>query len=75
MNDPKPKPMLTDSVSCGAGMVLFGQRWLVTDMSYVGHYEDGGMTLTLGLVPFESVDPCLYRIKPKRRRKKKGAQS
>jgi hypothetical protein len=68
----EPQPALTDSLEMGAGIVLFGQRWLVTDMSYVGHFKDGGMTLTLGLVPFESVDPCLYRIKPKRRRNKRA---
>jgi hypothetical protein len=64
-----------DTIQAGCGVTLFGQQWLVTEMSYVGHFENGGMTLTLGLEPFGERNPILYYynppvIKPKRKRRK-----
>ena len=72
MSKPKPDDLLQDSVDCGAGMVLFGKRWLVTDMSYKSTPDWEGIDLSLCLVPWESIDPTLYRQKPKRRRKKRS---
>ena len=75
MSDPKPDDLRQDSVDVGCGMVLFGKRWLVEEMSYQSHKDMEGLDLTISLTPWESIDPTLYRLKPKRRRKKKGEQS
>jgi hypothetical protein len=57
-------------------MVLFGKRWLVIEMDYNSHNIGEGIDVGMKLVPWESIDPTLYRIKPKRRRKsKEGKQS
>ena len=57
-------------------MVLFGKRWLVIEMDYNSHNVGEGIDVGMVLVPWESIDPALYRIKPKRRRKaKEGKQS
>jgi hypothetical protein len=61
--------ILTDSVAVGAGMVIAGQRYLVTDMQYTVTLADGSVLLSLGLKPWANVDPTLYRLKPRRRRK------
>ena len=53
-------------------MVLFGKRWLVEEMSYQSHKDLEGIDLTICLTPWESIDPTLYRLKPKRRRKKRS---
>jgi hypothetical protein len=74
MNDPKPDDLRQDSVDVGCGMVLFGKRWLVEEMTYQSHKDLEGIDLTIRLTPWESIDPTLYRLKPKRRRKKKGEQ-
>jgi hypothetical protein len=75
VSEPKPDPILTDSIDVGAGMVLFGKRWLVTEMSYKSLPDLEGVDLFVALVPWESIDPTLYRIKPRHRRHKKGGQS
>ena len=67
----KPNDLLQDSVDVGAGMVLFGKRWLVIEMDYKSHDVGEGVDVGMVLVPWESIDPSLYRIKPKRRRKAK----
>ena len=71
MSKPKTDGLSQDSVDVGAGMVLFGKRWLVVEMDYKSHSDHEGMDLGMVLVPWESIDPTLYRIKPKRRRKAK----
>ena len=55
-------------------MVLFGKRWLVEEMSYKSHKDMEGLDLFVALTPWESIDPTLYRTKPKRRRKAKGGK-
>jgi len=52
-------------------MVLFGKRWLVEEMSYKSHGDMEGLDLFVALTPWDSIDPTLYRLKPKRRRKPK----
>ena len=61
--------ILTDSVAVGAGMVIAGQRYLVTDIQYTVTVADGSVLLNLGLKPWANIDPTLYRVKPRRRRK------
>jgi len=76
MSKPKPDDLRQDSVDVGCGMVLFGKRWLVEEMSYKSWPDMEGMHLELSLAEWESIDPTLYRLKPKRRRKaKEGKQS
>jgi len=73
MRKPKPDDLRQDSVDVGCGMVLFGKRWLVEEMSYKSWHGIEGIHLELSLAEWESIDPTLYRLKPKRRRKaKKG---
>ena len=67
----KPDDLRQDSVDVGCGMVLFGKRWLVEEMSYKSHGDMEGLDLFVALTPWESIDPTLYRLKPKRRRKTK----
>jgi hypothetical protein len=71
MSRPKPDDLLQDSVDVGCGMVLFGKRWLVEEMSYKSHKDMEGIDLFVALTPWESIDSTLYRHKPKRRRKNK----
>lgn len=69
---------LQDSIEVGAGMVIGGHRWLVKSANFVtqSHPTPQPIFLQLEIVPWESIDPTLYRIKPKRRRKaKEGKQS
>ena len=63
-----------DSVETGCGMVLFGKRWLVEEMSYKSYPNMNGIYLEISLAEWESIDPTLYRLKPKRRRKAKGGK-
>ena len=64
-----------DSIDVGAGMILFGKRWLVVEMDYKSHSDHEGMDVGMVLVPWESIDPTMYRIKPKlRRNAKEGKQ-
>lgn len=59
-------------------MVIGGNRWLVKSANFVcqPHPNPQPILLTLEIVPWESIDPTLYRIKPKRHRKaKEGKQS
>ena len=72
MSKPKPDDLLQDSVDVGAGMVLFGKRWLVVEMDYNSNNDHEGIDVGMVLVPWESIDPTMYRIKPKRRRKKRS---
>lgn len=65
--------ILQDSIAVGAGMVIGGHRWLVKSANFVTqpHPTHQPIMLTLEIVPWETIDPDLYRIKPKRRRKPK----
>lgn len=71
MSKKKPDDLRQDSVDVGCGMVLFGERWLVKKMSFKSHKDLKGIDLSVALTPWESIDPALYRLKPKRRRKAK----
>lgn len=75
MNKNNADDLRQDSVDVGCGMVLFGKRWLVEEMTYKSHEDMEGIDLFVALTPWESIDPALYRIKPKRRRKTKGVKS
>jgi hypothetical protein len=44
-------------------------------MDYKSHSDHEGMDVGMVLVPWESIDPTMYRIKPKlRRNAKEGKQ-
>ena len=75
MKKHKSDDLRQDSVDVGCGMVLFGKRWLVEEMSYKSHGDMEGIDLFVALTPWESIDPTLYRLKPKRRRKAKEGKT
>lgn len=74
MSKPKSDGLLQDSFDMGCSVVLFGKRWLVEEMSYETHPDLEGIGVFIGLKPWESIDPTLYRIKPKRRSKAKDGK-
>ena len=77
MSKPKPDGLLQDSIEVGCGVVIRGHRWLVKSADFItqSNPTPQSIMLTLEIVPWESIDPTLYRIKPKRRSKAKGGQS
>lgn len=59
-----------DTFQVGHGITLFGSRYLVETVEYVGNLE-GGVTLRIDLRPWSKCDPALYAFdapKPKKRR-------
>lgn len=70
MSKPKHKGLLQDTIAVGAGIVIGGNRWLVKTANFQCQPcpDPNPILLTLEIVPWESIDPALYRIKPKRRR-------
>lgn len=74
MSDPKPDYILQNSLDIGCGVVIGGKRWLVKEMTIETHPDEKDVGMFLALTPWESIDPTLYRIKPKRRRKREGKQ-
>lgn len=68
-----PQEWPSNTFECGSGIVLYGKRYLVVEMS-TEQLNQGGVMLRAQLVPYEKVDPMLYYASPKptkRPRKKK----
>jgi hypothetical protein len=77
MSRPKP-PLPTEwpnTFECGAGIVLYGKRYLVAEMT-TEQMNQGCIMLRAHLVSYEQIDPTLYYASPKRikRPRKKKAK-
>ena len=66
MSQTKPKfpTEWTNTFECGAGMVLYGKRYLVVEMT-TEQMAQGCIMLRSQLVPYEQIDPTLYYASPK----------
>lgn len=68
-----PQEWPSNTFECGSGIVLYGKRYLVAEMT-TEQMNQGGIMLRAQLVPYEKVDPILYYAAPKpakRSRKKR----
>lgn len=75
---PKPEfpPVFANSIECGAGIVVYGQRYLVVEMN-AEQRPQGCLMIHAHLLPYEKVDPTLYYAMPKpfkRPRKKRNTK-